>query len=391
MSAPDSALSARRKASQGRSARPGGAREGARCLVLTPATQFGSWRRLERFVTAAPDVEWIVVSYGRPDSLPSHVRVFSIPGSDYVRLARLMARRRYHALNIIYSLPIAALAWAVGIVYRPKLLLGNGLVASAALLPLKLLGAQLVIGFHGYIGNAGPLWKRAMRRVLAGSDLALVNSKTSFDDLRTVIDADKIVVVPNWADDVFFEVALARPKRGRLVILYVGRLDTEKFAQCLRVSSQLSREGTAELWAVGAGPLEDRARGLEGVRLFGYVEGSEALAAVYAGADIVWAPADSTYLSSPGIEGLAAGCPVIVSDIPAVDARAEAGVRIPRDLVPPDIGFVVDGKDDREALAILRRLTREGIPIQMRAACRQFAARDHSVAVVHKAVRMMWK
>jgi glycosyltransferase involved in cell wall biosynthesis len=359
------------------------------CLVLTPATQFGSWTRIERLMALAPDVEWIVVSYGRPQRTLPHTRFISIPGPSYNRLARLMSRPRFYALNLLYQLPLVPIAWAVGVLARPSVVMGNGLVASAALLPLKLVGARLVIGFHGYIGNAGPLWKRAIRRVLTGSDAAFVNSRTSLEDLQAVVDLEKIVVVPNWADDVMFRVPLERPLQKRLVILYLGRLDTEKFSQCLRVARQLSAEGCAELWAVGAGPLEAEVSSVEGARLVHYVEDRDALASLYGNADIVWAPADSTYLSSPGVEGLAAGCPVIVSDIPAVDARAEAGVRIPRDLVPPEIGFVVDGEDDREALALLRRLAHTGVSMQMRAVCRRFAARHHSVEVAERALELI--
>jgi glycosyltransferase involved in cell wall biosynthesis len=360
-----------------------------RCLVLTPATRFGSWERLERLMSAAPDVEWIVVSYGRPKTAAPHIRFISIPGPSYIRIARVMARRRYHALNVFYSLPLVPIAWVVGALTRPTVLLGNGLVASAALLPLKLLGARVVVGFHGYIGNAGYRSKQVMRWVLAASDAAFVNSATSLEDLQTVIDFDKIVVVPNWADDVFFNVPLERPRRDTLVVLYVGRLDTEKFSQCLRVTRRLVGEGSVELWAVGAGPLEGEVKSIDGVRLFGYVECREDLASIYAQADVVWAPADSTYVSAPGIEGLASGCPLIVSDIPAVDARADAGVRIPRDLVPPEIGFVVDGLNDIEAVAILRELVRAGIPNDMRAACRRFAAREHSVAVTERALELI--
>ena len=349
-----------------------------RCLLLTPAARFGSWHWMEKVIElSGPDARWLVVSYGKPEVPLPNARFISLPAIRYARVARLMSKRRYLALNLVYFLPLYPVAWVAGAVFRPQLLVGNGLVASAALAPLKLLGGRLFVTFHGYVGHAGPLWQRVIRRAMTMCDVAFVNSETSADDLRKVIEPDKIVLVPHWADEVFFELPLERPPHDQLVVLFVGRLDSEKFAQCMRVMAPLAAEGVAQLWAVGTGPLAHHLRG-KGLRRFGYIENREELARVYGAADVVWAPADTTYLSRPGVEALAAGCPVIVSDTPAVDPRAEAGARVPRDLVPSGVGAVVNGVDDTEATDLVRRFAREGIHAAERRRCRELALARHS-------------
>jgi glycosyltransferase involved in cell wall biosynthesis len=262
---------------------------------------------------------------------------------------------------------------------RPNIAIGNGIAASALLLPLKILGTRVFVSFHGYVGRPGPLWDLILKTILAACDVVYVNSRTSHDDLVRVVPESKLVTVELWADECFFEVPLQGPLNKRLVILYVGRLDDEKFEQCLRVTTGLAADALVELWAVGSGPLGHELTA-PGVRYFGYVTDRYQLADIYAHTDVVWAPADTTYLSRPGVEGLAAGRPVIVSDVPAVDARAAQGARVPRSLVPPEIGWVVDGEDDFEVVQLIRRLAKSGVPTTMRAACRAYALRFHSTA-----------
>ena len=181
-----------------------------------------------------------------------------------------------------------------------------------------------------------------------------------------------VVPVAHWADTTFFcgdvrERLLSSPLR----VLYVGRTDPEKFSQCLRVCTTLAHEGLAELTVVG--PPADGSTP-PGIRYVGYLSSRSALKDWYDWADVTWAPADVDYLSRPGVEALASGCPVVVSDVPAVGGKCDGSIRIPRDLVPKTVGAVVDGMDDSEALALLGRwATGAGSPGD-RLACRAFAS-----------------
>ena len=348
-----------------------------RVLLVSPATRFGSWALLEKVMRASPELEWLVVSYGRPEDPPPNARFFTLPVVvDYVKAARRWSERRFLVFNILYSLPLAPIAWGVALVLRPTVLVANGVNAAGMLRPITFFGPRLFLAFNGYLGHVGGRWSAAIRRVLASCERAFVNSPGSRDDLARLMPAERVTILPHWADAAFFRVPLERPPRDRLVVLFVGRLDSEKFAQCLRVCRTLASEGLVELRAVGRGPLEAQVNA-PSLHALGYIADVDRLAAEYGAADIVWSPADTTYLAIPGVEGLAAGCPLVVSDVPAVEVRANVGVRIPRDLLPPELGTVVDGERDDEALALLRGLAAEGVPLERRRACREHATDKH--------------
>lgn len=348
-------------------------------LVVTPATRFGSWAWLEKALAARPDIQATVVSYGRSATATPNVRFVSLPPLiDYGKWSPRLAERRFLALNLLYYAPLAPLAWLVALRRRPRVAVANGVNSAALLLPLTFVGCRVVLAFHGSIEHAGPAWHRVVRRLLSRIDRAFVNSVGSADDLAHVFDRSKIVVVEHWADDVFFEVPLERSAADRLRVLFVGRLDSEKFTQCLRVCERLAAEGVVELTAVGDGPLATRL-GAPGLVHAGYVGDKQELAKLYGQADVVWAAADITYVAIPGIEGLAAGCPLVVSDVPAVFTHAQAGQKVPSGLIPAEVGRVVDGEEDAEALALLRGWAAEGIPDAVRAGCRAYAFEHHTV------------
>lgn len=324
-----------------------------------------------------PDTRWFVVSLGRPPRSLPNTTFITIPSVvDYGRVGVKMARRGLLALNLLYMVPLVPVAAISAVVLRPDVAIGNGPMSVALLLPARLVGARLRLVFHGYLGHVGGIWRRLVSFVLSRCDLAFVNSRTSRDDLSRLMKAESIREVAHWADARFFEVPLARSPSERLRILFVGRLDDEKFSQCLRVSKGLAEDGTACLVAAGGGPLAAELQG-PFLEYAGYLTDREAVVALYAEADVVWAPADTTYVSRPGIEGLAAGCPIVVGDTPAVTARAEAGERIPRTLLPSPVGYVVDGAKDDEAERLLRQLHRDGLSEEHRARCRAYARENH--------------
>jgi glycosyltransferase involved in cell wall biosynthesis len=330
-------------------------------------------------IGAAPDnVSWVVVSYGRPDYEIANVKFVTLPGVvDYPRLGRLFSRPELLWLNALYLLPLAPLAWACAVRYRVHVVVANGVVSAAIAAPLRLVGKRILLAYHGTLGHSPRSIRQALRVVLSPCELAFVNSTGSAEDLALVYEREQIRIVPLWADNRFFRVPLDRPRSDVLTVLFVGRQDPEKFAQCLRVCGPLAAEGLLKLRAVGAGPLAAQVAG-PNLEALGYIADVDRLAGVYATADVVWAPADVTYLSIPGVEALAAGCPVLVSDIPAVEVKAGVGVRVARDLVTEPIGLVVDGVNDEEAIDALRAWAANGISTSSRQACRDFAQRHHS-------------
>lgn len=91
-----------------------------RCLILTPATRWRSWVWLEKVMAATDDeVSWLVVSYGKPRTTRSNVRVLALPAVNYAGLGRLMSRRPWWLLNLLHYVPLSPLAWVAGAVTRP--------------------------------------------------------------------------------------------------------------------------------------------------------------------------------------------------------------------------------------------------------------------------------
>jgi len=323
-------------------------------------------------------VDWVVVSYGRPNYDIPHVTFRTLPAPiDYPRVGRLLSHPKLLWLNVVYLLPLVPFVWWCALRYRVRVVVANGVVSAGIAVPLRLFGTRLLLAYHGTLGHAPAPLLASLKRILAPYEAAFVNSTGSAEDLALVFPRRRIQIVELWADARFFAVPLERDRSDRLAVLFVGRQDPEKFAQCLRVCASLAAEGVVTLRAVGDGPLAWRVKGV-GLEQLGYIADVTELAAQYARADVVWAPADVTYLSIPGVEALAAGCPVIVSDRPAVDVKAAAGARVARDLVKPPLGVVVDGDTDDEAETTLRAWAAVGVDVEARRRCRAYAQEHHS-------------
>lgn len=343
-------------------------------VVVSPALKYGSWGWFEDIIANSPDVRWIVIAYGdAPSDRLSNVEWWTWKMGDYLKVGRVASHRYLLWLNLAYVLPLTVVAWFVVWYRKADVVVGNGIAITALLQPCRLFRrSEIWIGYHGYISWLGSSSQKLMRLFLSACSGAVCNSQGSAIDLAKVLPGRAVIPVQHWANDTFFLMPLAEKVRalGHLRVLYVGRTDPEKFAQCNRVMRQLAKAGFAELIVVGPAqsePTED------GIRYVGYVSGSESLAEYYRWADLVWAPADVDYLSRPGVEALACGCPVLVSDVPAVEGKCGGSIRIPRSLIPEDVGWVVDGIDDREVIQLLERLAWTEDPPADSVKCRAYA------------------
>ena len=346
-------------------------------VVVSPALKYGSWSWFEDIIASSPDTRWIVIAYGIvPSDRLLNVEWWTCKMGDYLKIGRFASHRYFLWLNFVYVLPLAVVAWFVAWYRKADVVVGNGIAATVLLQPCRLFRRlEVWLGYHGYISWLGDASQKLMRLLLSTCSGAICNSQGSADDLAKVLPDRPVIPVQHWASEAFFVMPLAKKERnsGHVRVLFVGRTDPEKFAQCNRVMRQLAQLGTAELSVVGPSqrePAEDR------FRYVGYVSGSESLAEYYRWADLVWAPADVDYLSRPGVEALACGCPVLVSDVPAVEGKCDGSIRIPRSLVPEGVGWVVDGVDDREVMDLLERLSLVEGPLADPVTCRTYA-RDH--------------
>ncbi len=160
-------------------------------------------------------------------------------------------------------------------------------------------------------------------------------------------------VIPNGVDVQRFASAKPLPRAGDgdFNILFVGRLEPRKGAKFLfrAMPAILKEVPQARLTVVGGGPLSAYYTShlpqsvLDRVNLVGRVSG-ETLARHYAGADVFCSPA--TGGESFGIvllEAMAAGAPVVASDIPGyrdVVSDGRNGLLVPRGS-PDDIAAAV--------------------------------------------------
>jgi phosphatidylinositol alpha-mannosyltransferase len=225
------------------------------------------------------------------------------------------------------------------------------------LLPLVALRhsrATNVATFHAYSGNQlGYRHGRLLlHRFFTKLNVRIAVSQTA----RTFVERHfpaPFEVIPNGVDLARFDHATARPELldGVPNILFVGRLDERKgFAHLVRAFARVRQRGTpARLVVVGAFTPGQAARyrrlvttsGVPDVIFVGRVTGEE-LTRYYRSSDLVCVP--SVGGESFGIvllEAMAAGRPLIASDIPGYRELIDDGVQ--GLLVPPG---------DAEALAV---------------------------------------
>ena len=117
-----------------------------------------------------------------------------------------------------------------------------------------------------------------------------------------------------------------RGRAGTPYFLFIGALEPRKAPDLLDEAFRLARaQGLdAELWIVGEGRLDPRG---EGVVRLGRVDG---LGPLYAGALAVVLPSWLEGFGLPPVEGLAAGAPAIVSDLPVLrEVLGEGALYVP--------------------------------------------------------------
>jgi alpha-1,3-rhamnosyl/mannosyltransferase len=206
------------------------------------------------------------------------------------------------------------------------------------------LGAPFVVTVHDVIhllfpqflpSRLGYPYARFMlRRALGASRRVIAVSETTRRDLLSRSPAtppEKVVVVPNGIDEAFREVtdgavpaALARLGLRRPYLLFVGNPKRHKdLPTALAALARLeAAPGRPTLALAGTGESAEIAAAArrvgveERVQALGFVP-PELLPALYRGAELLLSPSLYEGFGFAVAEALAAGCPVVASDIPA--------------------------------------------------------------------------
>ena len=230
--------------------------------------------------------------------------------------------------------------------------------------------APVVATFHAWSDRdrAYRLARRVLRPALARIDahLAVSPAAAAYHGAALGRRPEGFEVVPNGVDVARFRDA--RPftqMQEQPSLLFVGRLEPRKgLDQLLHAMTRLkTTRPDLRLYVVGDGPDRDRSQQLLPARLrsdvvfLGRVDGEE-LPRFYASCDLFVAPAlGGESFGIVLIEAMAAGCPVVASDIPGYASVVTDGVD--GRLVPPGdpaalaeaIGALLDNPSLAGALA----------------------------------------
>ena len=210
-----------------------------------------------------------------------------------------------------------------------------------------------------------------LARSLAGRiDLHLAVSEACVRSLRPLVEA-RFEVVPNGVDTAFWREgrALASLRREGPVLLFVGRLEPRCGLERLLAAASLLPDLDPLVLVLGDGPDCPRFQVLaadRGVRTRFLGTRTDDRAGLYASADLLICP---TRLASFGVtllEGMAAGLPVVASDIDGF-----------REVVTHDRdGLLVDTSDAAALARVVRRtLADDGLRARLVAEGRVTAAR----------------
>jgi len=189
-------------------------------------------------------------------------------------------------------------------------------------------------------------------------DLIYVPSaSTAAELIAKGIPESKVKLFPRGVDTSLFNPARRNGCFARhgvdadmVKILYVGRVSKEKNLELLvKAFSKLARSMEKVcLVVVGDGPyLDEMRRALDGIPAVftGYLEG-DALASLYASADLFVFPSTTDTFGNVVLEAQASGIPVIVTD--------SGGPQ--ENIVPGKTGIVVKGDDEESLLDGMRRM-----------------------------------
>jgi phosphatidyl-myo-inositol alpha-mannosyltransferase len=282
-------------------------------------------------------------------------------GHDVVVVAPVLRRERARgiavagrAVRVRYQgtvAPIAPLAWArVRAIlrrWRPDVVHAHEpLTPSASMAAAMTSPAPVVATFHAHVERSGlfdaaapvlrPVWRRLRARI------AVSEAARRFVSERL---GDGVKVIPNGLDvERFASAAPADDLPPGRRVLWVGRLDPQKgFPVAVRAFGLLA-EDLPDLWLVVAGEGRDRTalaelplRARERVVVLGNVE-RDRLPRYHAAADTFVSPAlGQESFGIVLVEAMAAGLPVVATDIPGYREVIEDGVE--GLLVPPgDVG-----------------------------------------------------
>jgi glycosyltransferase involved in cell wall biosynthesis len=255
--------------------------------------------------------------------------------------------RRFRALTvantpIMPGLPGALLRLPAGSVVH--LHVAQAFVPEAVYLAKVARRIPYIAQIHIDVGPSGPagFLLRVWKPLVLGPILRRANTITVFTCAQRSaiaakyrIDPERIAVIPNGVDASFFHEPRREPQ-ARARLLFVGRLSVQKnLFLLLRALEGVSSRFETTLVGDGelAGELKKTVRDLrlEGVRFYGRADAAE-LRQLYRDADLFVLPSDREGMPLALLEAMAAGLPVVGTDVPGIRdvvTQGESGILVP--------------------------------------------------------------
>ena len=173
--------------------------------------------------------------------------------------------------------------------------------------------------------------KYLVSKLIKKSCMVMTVSAAIAEELEVFYNLSNAIVVGNGFNRDEFSNHFTTKRRNYL--LYVGRLSYRKgVSDLIKAIQSLQKENKIELIICGKGEIKDELNNYinnnnlnKYISLKGHVERDE-LVSLYYGAQAFVLPSHYEGLPTTLLEAMAAGCPVIVSDIPAIRGLIEDGV-----------------------------------------------------------------
>jgi len=360
-------------------------------MLITPDMSGGSYlSSVYPIQLAGLSASTVVVTLSKVAGRTSNLKVFGFSKYlDYRKIGQLMAKNPI--VSLMYHSPLYLMTLVLFLRFKPSVIISNGLLSGLfGLFLASIFRREFVLSHNGQLEFYVPAeLLRTAERILAPTiGYAVANSTGSKEDLSKVIPKEKILVVEPPVEKSFFEVRDRQHLRNEMgiekkfVILYAGWLNREKRCdKLLGLVPLLRGHEKIIFWFAGDGELRKEilvlSKEMDNVKFFGYVQKVDALADLFTAADMVWGIADTTYLARTAVEALACGTPIIIPNVPGVAEKAERGMKIPPDMIPPEIGFIIDDTDiDAEKELILHLAS--GALARNSQACREYAIAHNS-------------
>lgn len=164
-----------------------------------------------------------------------------------------------------------------------------------------------------------PRWHRSytslfIREMLSAADRIIAPSQDTANDLNSLlrVPGEKIRVVPNGVDAMFFESASGETLESEPYVLFVGTPEPRKnLTRLVSAMTVLRERGLRQsLVVVGTGGWGDRVPTGSGIRATGRVTDEE-LRSFYANATCLALPSLHEGFGLPALEAMAVGTPVV--------------------------------------------------------------------------------